>query len=367
MSSQVRDDIVIVFGTTGELIKLFPVIHALENHGIAPQLWCTAQQVEELPMAIESLGILTPVEWMTHGRGGDSLRSKKDVLIWLVHVTLKFTARLRRIRRTSRSGVFIVHGDTMTTAVAAFFGRLGGGRVVHIEAGMRSGDIRNPFPEELSRRFVAKVADINYAPGDIPVSNLNGCRGEVIDTKLNTVVDALRLAQTAGGNDNRSGFGLVSLHRSELYEDREAFQRILETLASHARTHKLVFIDHPVTAERIRELGLDDLLSSPNFERVEKLEYFDFISLLGRASYVVTDSGGLQQECEITGHPCVVHRAVTESTWKLDKNIVLSRLDCAVVERFLENPEKFRASDTGISISPTEVVIADFAARGIIR
>ncbi len=361
-----RTDIVLVFGTTGELIKLYPIIRALEDMGIRPQLWCTAQQIEELPKAIESLGISTPIEWLTHGHRGHSLRSKTDVLHWLGRVSLRLATRFRRIRRTSRTGAFIVHGDTMTTAIAALFGRLGGGRVVHVEAGMRSGDIRNPFPEELSRRFVARVSDINYAPGAVPVGHLNGCRGDVIDTKLNTVVDALLLAQETDPKAQTERFGLVSLHRSELYENESAFREILDVLALHARGNKLVFIDHPVTVERIHELGLDALLSSPNIHRVEKLDYFDFIALLSRASYVVTDSGGLQQECEITGHPCAVHRAVTESNWKLDRNIVLSRLDCNVVAEFLKNPDAYRSSTTSITDSPTDIIISDLTARGII-
>lgn len=357
---------VYVFGTTGELIKIFPMVKAMEELGTPIELWSTSQQIEELPHAIEALGITTKVEWLTKGRRGSSLRSKSDVVAWLVKVSTALVMRARRMRSIRKKGGVVVHGDTMTTAIGAFFARIAGSRVIHVEAGMRSGDIRNPFPEELSRRFVAKVADINYAPGDVPVRNLIGARGDVVDTRLNTIVDALLLAQANRTRDETERFGLVSIHRSELYENEEAFRGILGVLGRHAVAHPLIFIDHPVTAQRMAELGLDSLVDSPNFRRVPKLDYFGFIDLLGKADYVVTDSGGLQQECEITGQPCLVHRAVTESTWKLDKNIVLSRLDNAVLEEFLVDPAKYRHEVAGDLVSPTSIIINDLRTRKLI-
>lgn len=361
-----RTRFIYIFGTTGELIKIFPLIRSMEQMGTPIELWSTSQQIEELPHAIDSLGITTKVEWLTNGRGGSSLRTKSDVLVWLVNISLKLLIRAPRMRSVRKNGGVFVHGDTMTTAIAAFFARMSGSQVIHVEAGMRSGDIRNPFPEELSRRFVAKVADINYAPGEVPVGNLAGARGVVVDTRLNTIVDALLAAQEKRTDDGRERFGLVSIHRSELYENEDAFRGILQVLARHSLDHPLVFIDHPVTAQRMMELGLDDVVDNPNFRRVPKLDYFGFIDLLGRADYVVTDSGGLQQECEITGQPCLVHRAVTESTWKLDKNIVLSRLDTKVLEDFLAEPSRFRHEVAEDLVSPTSIIIDDLRARKLI-
>jgi UDP-N-acetylglucosamine 2-epimerase (non-hydrolysing) len=358
---------IFVFGTTGELIKIFPLITALEKHCVPIELWTTSQQVEELPKAIESLGINTAIEWLTHGRNGSSLRTKKDVLFWLLDICFKLAVRLGRMHKVRKRGGVIVHGDTMTTAIAALFAFISRSRVIHIEAGMRSGDIRNPFPEELSRRFVAKIADLNYAPGAQPVANLIGSKGEVIDTKLNTIVDALMTAKRSHHFSSQEHFGLVSLHRSELYENKIALSAVLDALSNHAINHRLVFIDHPVTVQRIHELELDHLIDVPNIIRLPKLEYFDFVELLSQADYVVTDSGGLQQECEITGTPCLVHRAVTESTWKLDHNIVLSELDVTVLSSFLNNPSEFQREVASELVSPTEIILNDFKHRNFIE
>jgi UDP-N-acetylglucosamine 2-epimerase (non-hydrolysing) len=357
---------VFVFGTTGELIKIFPLVKRLESEGIPIELWCTAQQIEELPSAISSLKIETPTTWLCRGVKGRSLHTKGDVLRWLLTISLAFLGRRKAIRATKKSGALFVHGDTMTTAIGAFFGRLFGGRVVHIEAGMRSGDWRNPFPEELSRRAVAHLSDINYAPGLTAVNNLKNSRGRIVNTQVNTICDALKMAMETVNDATQSGFGLVSVHRSELYENQHEFTRFLECLSEHGKTHELIFIDHPVTAKRITDLGLDKLFIGTLISRVEKLQYFEFIGLLGRAQYVITDSGGLQQECEITGHPCLVHRAVTESLDIARNNIVISRLSIETLRDFLNNPLTFRVPFEPNTPNTTNIMFEDLISHDIL-
>lgn len=361
-----RGSNIFVFGTTGELIKIFPLVRRLEAEEIPIELWCTAQQIEELPSAIDSLHIRTQPKWLCQGVNGHSLHTKLDVLRWLVRVSLALIVRGSAIRSTRHRGAIFVHGDTMTTAIGAFFGRLFGGRVIHIEAGMRSGDWRNPFPEELSRRAVARLSDVNYAPGKTAVSNLENSRGRTVDTFVNTICDALKIAMQSRHEANKSNFGLVSVHRSELYENEEEFSRFLECLTNHGRSNKLVFIDHPVTAKRITDLGLDHLFEETLISRVEKLQYFDFINLLGEAQYVVTDSGGLQQECEITGHPCLVHRAVTESIDRARNNIVLSRLSIQTLQDFLDDPARFQVPFEPNTPDTTDIMYNDLIHHGIL-
>jgi UDP-N-acetylglucosamine 2-epimerase (non-hydrolysing) len=357
---------IFIFGTTGELIKIFPLVRKLESEGIPIELWCTAQQFEELPAAINSLSIQTKPTWLCHGINRHSLHSKSDVLKWMVKTTFALTRRARRIRATKISGAIFVHGDTLTTAVGAFFGRIFGGNVIHIEAGMRSGDWRNPFPEEISRRVVARLSNVNYAPGRTAVSNLVNSRGRTVNTHVNTICDALKIAIQSNNAESSSSFGLVSVHRSELYENQVEFTRFLKCLTQHGKFNEMVFIDHPVTAKRITELGLDSLFDNTLISRVEKLLYSDFISLLSRAQYVVTDSGGLQQECEITGHPCLVHRAVTESLDAARSNIVLSKLEVDVLQNFLANPLKFKVSYEPNTPNTTSIMFDDLTQHGIL-
>ena len=357
---------IFVYGTTGELIKIFPLIRELETLEIPIELWSTAQQIEELPAALESLGIETKTEWMSQGAGGKSLHTKREVLIWLLGVSRAFVQRRKRLRATARQGAIFVHGDTMTTAIAAFYGRLFGGRVIHIEAGMRSGDWRNPFPEELSRRTVARLADINYAPGETAVRNLTKAHGRTVNTHVNTISDALKIALQHSKENQVQQIGLVSVHRSELYENEELFKSFLIELTTHGRENPMVFIDHPVTAKRITDLGMDSFFENTMIRRVAKLQYFEVIQLLANSEYVVTDSGGLQQECEMTGHPCLVHRAVTESVDSARSNIVVSKLDINTLKSFLDNPSSFKLDFSIDTPSTTTIIMNDLKLHNVL-
>ena len=357
---------IFIYGTTGELIKIFPLIQELESSKISLELWSTAQQIEELPSALRSLEIKTTTEWLSQGSGGKSLHTKREVLIWLFRISLAFVQRRKRMRATSGRGAIFVHGDTMTTAIAAFFGHIFGGRVVHIEAGMRSGDWRNPFPEELSRRAVAHFADINYAPGVTAVSNLTKAPGRTVNTYVNTISDALKIALEHSKERESTQTGLVSVHRSELYENEELFKTFLVELTQHGLKNPMVFIDHPVTAKRIGDLGLDSLFLNTKIKRIAKLQYFEFVQLLANSQYVVTDSGGLQQECEMTGHPCLVHRAVTESIDSARSNIVLSKLDINVVKSFLDNPSRFKLGFSIDTPSTTNIIMNDLRSHNVL-
>jgi UDP-N-acetylglucosamine 2-epimerase (non-hydrolysing) len=350
---------IFIFGTTGELIKIFPLLRKLEELKIPVELWSTAQQIEELPAALSSLHIKSTTEWLCNGVKGKSLHTKRDVVRWFGIISIAFLKRFWRLRSTAKQGAIFVHGDTMTTAIAALFGRVSGGRVVHIEAGMRSGDWRNPFPEELSRRAVAHLSSINYAPGETAVNNLRKARGRTVNTQVNTISDALKIALQVIPDDSGVKVGLVSVHRSELYENDLLFKEFLTELTLHGRENAMVFIDHPVTARRITNLGMDKLFQDTRIKRVPKLQYFEFVKLLANSSYVITDSGGLQQECEITGHPCLVHRAVTESVDLARSNIVLSKLNIETLRLFLENPQRFALEFSGDIPSATELIYTD--------
>ena len=214
----------------------------------------------------------------------------------------------------------------------------------HIEAGMRSGRWRDPFPEEIIRRATSQVATIHFAPGETAVANLRAARvrGSIVNTFENTIRDSLDLAAaTAPVDGPGEGFGLVSIHPFELLERPERLRPIVELLSDVARRQPMQFVDHPVTAEAVRAAGLDGMFHD-GFRRIPRQRYFSFIALLQRSRSLVTDSGGSQEECAYLGLPCLVHRAVTEHATGLDGSVKLSRLDLDVVRTFLEEPDHWR-------------------------
>jgi UDP-N-acetylglucosamine 2-epimerase (non-hydrolysing) len=360
--------ICVVYGTTGELIKLAPVLVRLRERGHEYVSATTAQQVEQIPALLEQLELPEPDLWLARGAGGRDLRTTSDVPRWLATVVSGFARHGRGLRHALREGpgrpLVLVHGDTMTTVFGATMGRLMRTDVAHVEGGLRSYDWRNPFPEELNRRAASMLARIHYAPGSWAASNLN--RGTIVDTGSNTIRDSLALVP-----DDfplpvavpESPFGVVSIHRYELLEDEDLVRRTMELLAEQAGRTPLLFVDHPVTNAALRKYGLSGAFDDERFVPIPRLTFFPFIALLRRSSYLFTDSGGSQEECYYLDHPCLVHRMKTERKEGLDENVVLSRFDFDVAADFLADPGRYRRRTALEDTSPSDVILADLEQR----
>jgi UDP-N-acetylglucosamine 2-epimerase (non-hydrolysing) len=362
----------VVYGTTGELIKLAPLLVRLAERGQPPLTLTTAQQVEQIPAFLEDFDLPAPDVWLARGARGRDLERRADVPAWaatVVRSALRERGQLgRRLRADGRPPALIVHGDTMTTVLGALLGRALRVPVAHVEAGMRSGNLRDPFPEELNRRAAARLVRVNFAPGAGPVANLRAerVRGRIVDTVQNTIRDAIDLAGDASDAAVAlpdEPFGVVSLHRNELLDRPDALRAVLELLHAHSRHQPLLFVDHSVTAAALGAHGLDGLFDA-RFRRIPRLRYFPFIALLRRSRFLVTDSGGCQEECAFLGHPCLIHRAVSEHATGLDTCVVLSRLDLVVVERFLADPERLRVAPPEPEARPTEIILSELERMG---
>ncbi len=366
----------VVYGTTGELIKLAPVLRRLEERGVPVLGMCTGQQAQQIGPMLSDFGLQAPDYWLARGHRGADLERPRHIPGWLASVAGRFARRRGEIGLRLRGDgrpLMIVHGDTFTTIIGAALGRLMRVPVAHIEAGMRSGDWRTPFPEELNRRATAKLATIHFAPGARAVANLRGegARGEIIDTGYNTIADNLRdipAALPPGIDVPTEPFGLVSLHRFELIESREALGAILNVLRDSAQQGtRLLFVDHPTTAAAVDSAGFAHLFDSERFVRIPRQRYFHFLALLKASSFLVTDSGGSQEECAFIGLPCLIHRAVTEHETGLDGSVVLSRMDLEVVRDFLADPGRLRTDSAPPSESPSERVVALLEERGFLE
>lgn len=365
---------IVVYGTTGELIKLAPLLMALERRGTPATTACTGQQPEQIPVMLRDFGLRQPDVWLARGARGRDLTRPGEIPRWLADVGRGFVRARRALRSAAREAprpLVVVHGDTFTTVLGAAIGRLVRSPVAHLEGGLRSGDWRNPFPEELNRRITSRIATVHYAPGAWAAGNLRRAplvRGRIVDTGGNTIRDSLEMAARAEPAlaVPEEPFGLVSLHRFELLNDRPAFRAILDVLRDASRRVPMMFIDHPVTAEAIDGAGLGPLFDD-RLRRVPRQRYFPFLALLRRSTFLVTDSGGSQEECAQLGHPCLIHRAVTERRDGLEQGgpVVLSGLSLDVVRRFLDGPWT-PAPPPGAATSPTAVIMSDLERAGFL-
>lgn len=306
-----------VFGTRPEAIKMAPVVKALDaTDGIDAAVCVTAQHRSMLDQVLDLFDIKPDYDLNIMKQGQD-----------LSHITSSVLINLGSVLDTFKPDRILVHGDTTTTlaaSLAAFYRHI---PVGHVEAGLRTGDLQAPWPEEMNRRVADILSDLYFAPTRTSADNLlqEGIRESDILITGNTVIDALfdvrdkletnaHLAETMEKQfsflepDRR--MILVTGHRRENFG--EGFQRICEALSALGSRQDIdiVYPVHlnPNVQEPVKRL----LGDKSNVHLIEPLEYLPFIYLMTRSHMVITDSGGIQEEAPSLGKPVLVMRDVTE-------------------------------------------------------
>ena len=311
-----------VFGTRPEAIKMAPLVLELTRREELQSIVCvTAQHREMLDGVMESFGIQAEHD-LDIMRPGQSLES----------VTARVLEGMGEVLRIERPDLVLVHGDTTTTfagALAAFYAKI---PVGHVEAGLRTFDRYSPFPEELNRLMVARLANYHFAPTRLNAENL---KREGIDTGVfvtgNTVVDAMRYTISEDGEFKTpelqaidfEGRRVVAMtcHRRENYgEPMENIFTAVRRLAQEFPEALFVYPVHPAPA--VRETAERMLTGVDNIELIEPLEATEMHRLLARCYMVMTDSGGLQEEAPAVGKPVLVLRGETERPEAVDAGCV---------------------------------------------
>ena len=308
--------VAVVFGTRPEAIKLFPVIHALRARDhVDVRVIVTAQHRGLLDQVLEIAGIKPDVDLdvMTPNQTLDGL-------------TAKLIVDLGQAFDAEKPDRIVVHGDTLTTMVASLAAYYRKIPVAHVEAGLRSGDIYHPWPEEVNRRVVACVADMNFAPTRTAADALlrENRDAASIHVTGNTVIDALlatreRIAAmpalAAGLDELAERFAgkriiAVTSHRRENFGGgMEAIARSIADIAARPDI-AVIFPVHP--NPNVRPIMEGVLGGLPNVAMIEPLDYPHFVRLLDLCHLVLTDSGGVQEEAPSLGKPVLVMRETTE-------------------------------------------------------
>ncbi|USU05192.1 UDP-N-acetylglucosamine 2-epimerase (non-hydrolyzing) [Sphingomonadaceae bacterium OTU29LAMAA1] len=315
MTAQRRRKVLIVFGTRPEAIKLFPVIRALEaTDGIDVVSCVTAQHRGLLDQVLDIAGLKPDIDL-------DLMESGQS----LDRLTARLLTGLGEVMDRVAPDRVIVQGDTATAmvgALAAYYRKI---PVGHVEAGLRSGNIYHPWPEEVNRRIVAPIADLHFAPTDTAAAALareNVTTG--VHVTGNTVIDALHWTRDRinAAHDLSSGLDelaarfagkriiLVTTHRRENFGDGMA--AIARAIARIARRDDIAIL-FPMHPNPNVGAVMDDLLGTPdNVARIAPLDYPHFIRALEMCDLALTDSGGVQEEAPALGKPVLVMRDTTE-------------------------------------------------------
>lgn len=344
-------------GTQAGIIKISPVIKEFERRGIPFRFICSGQHgtFGIIKQLIERFGLPEP-EYLCKWKG--FVASIPSVVVW---VSIKMLPNL--IRKNPKNAVMIVQGDSMTTLVGALWAKLFRCKLVHIEAGMRSFNFFNPFPEEFVRVFVDKLADVIFASSETAYQNLSRyhSKKKVVNMGANTLMDTVKLSLRIGYDSfsiPKKPYAVVTLHRYETISNQKRFRkamRIIELVASRIRT---LFFMHETMRRRIVKYG-----RVRNFEAYPFLEYPNFINLVANSEFVVTDSGGLQEECYYLGKPCLVLRDVTEHKEGIGENICLCGFSYMTALRFLDGLNQYVSTPIELSENPSEI-IADVLVNG---
>jgi UDP-N-acetylglucosamine 2-epimerase (non-hydrolysing) len=296
----------LVLGTRPEAIKLAPVARAMATGTqFEPLVVTTGQHREMLHQMLDLLGVDVRVSL-------DVMRSRQE----LSDLTARLVADLGEVMREQRPDLVVVQGDTTTAlagALAAFYEKM---PVAHVEAGLRTGVIDNPFPEELNRSLIGRIARWHFAPTPRAARHLTdeGVPQEQVFTTGNTVIDNLLwvLAEGTGNSAFRTGARriLVTLHRRENQGERmRGMGRALRRLAGRGDV-EIVLPLHKSPA--VREALLPELEGHQGISLVEPLGYVDFAATLAECDLVLTDSGGIQEEAPSLSKPALVLRTTTE-------------------------------------------------------
>ncbi len=317
-----------IFGTRPEAIKMAPIIKQLESDARFNSKLCVTGQHQQMLDSVLNLYQILP-DFNLH-----VMTKNQD----LGHLTANILTGLADVFKQYKPDLVLVHGDTTTTlaaSISAYYHRI---PVAHVEAGLRTGDINLPWPEEANRKLVGALATLHFAPTNGSRQNLlrEGVAPENIHVTGNTVIDALydmihkiekhpdlnhTLAQQFDFLSPARKVILVTGHRRESFGD--GFERICQALAIIARQFPHVDIVYPVHLNpRVQQPVKARLSGIDNIYLIEPVDYLPFVYLMKSAYLILTDSGGIQEEAPSLGKPLLVMRDKTERPEALEAGTV---------------------------------------------
>lgn len=350
--------ILVIIGTKAQFIKMAPVLNEFDRQGIEYKLVYTGQHSETFDALEKAFGTRPADDVMVPSFEADT---KLSFASWTARFWIHAIARIIR-GRWRGAKLCLVHGDTASTLFGAIAARLAGIKVGHVEAGLRSPKLFDPFPEELIRRCLSRITSVHYAPDELAVRNLQGVRGKIVNTSGNTLRDAL-IASLAAIPDRPQhggfgGYGVVSIHRNENLSSQEDFNALMECVIDAASVLPMKFVLHPATRAKINSTGwFQRLAATPGLQLMERVDYPNFVRLLVGSCLLMTDGGSNQEEAAMLGLPTLLLRRNTERADGLGDGVELSNLDRNAIGQFVRRlaGRTWRIRDIS-STSPSRII-----------
>ena len=335
-------------GTKAQFIKMIPVAWELEARGLPYRLINTGQHESISSDLRKQYGIRDPDHSLGDKRSDVNTLGRG--MVWLGSNLARYAVRGRRTRRLlfgDVDGVVLVHGDTASTLLTTLIAKRAGQKVMHIEAGLRSWRLLNPFPEELVRILVMRMADYLIAPSSQAYGNLSvmGLAGHSWPVGGNTGMDIVGadLKRGPGHSDgDRQPYCVATIHRMETLYNRSRLKTVVDAILKARETLPVVFIQHGPTARRLVAYKLLEKLERARVRQTGLIDHAGFVRLLNGAEFVLTDGGSVQEEASYLGVPCLLMRMATERPDGLGENVVLSEMIAERIEAFIANYQQYR-------------------------
>lgn len=358
-----RDDkyIYIFIGTEAELIKLFPIILLLKKNNISYKIISSGQN-DILNSNILKIVNDGKVDIIL----SDSKKIKKSVyglLSWFIKTYLKSIKILKKSENLKES-ILILHGDTVSTVMGALLGNKFKMNIAHVEAGYRSYDFFNPFPEEIDRVLTSKYARLHFAPSQLAYDNLKKIKGQKYNTQYNTIIDSMRYSNNINIQPDvikrisNNKYFVFIMHRQENLANKELVKSVINKIMEISINIKCVFILHEPTEIKLKNYNLLRLLKENNsIITTPRLEYFEFMKLIEKSEFVITDGGSNQQELFYMGKPCLILRKKTEQSEGIGGNAILYNKNINMIKEFSLNYYNYKSAGADSSISPSEMIV----------
>lgn len=358
-----KGKVIFFIGTEAEFIKLFPVIIECQEQGKECHIIASGQNDLKKSRILDFINLNG--KFIELSKEESITKSAVGLFTWFFRT--KQSAVNRILQDFSREELvnipMVVHGDTVSTLMGALIGKSLKMEVCHVEAGLRSHHLLNPFPEEIDRLLTSRVARVHFAPGKEPVNNLMNAKGNVIDTKYNTILDSLMLSKsmpivTSGLEEilDEDYFVFV-MHRQENLMNKDFVKQVVERIIEQSKKRKCVLILHKITENTFDKLGiLEGLKQDSNFILLPRVDYFDFMKLLNASQFVITDGGSNQEELYYMGKPCLIMRKTTERQEGLGKNARLYDGEIGAIKTFAADYESFRIDSLIGTESPSKMI-----------
>ena len=303
--------VMVVFGTRPEAIKMAPLVLELQKHSdsIETIAVVTAQHRQMLDQVLETFSIEPHYDLDIMGKNQS-----------LLDITGKILEKFDPVVKQELPDIILVHGDTTTTFAASLVAFYNQVRIGHVEAGLRTFDKYSPFPEEMNRQMTDSLADLYFAPTSESKENLlkeNHPESAIVITG-NTAIDALKLTvqsdyyhEVLDQLDPDKKLVLVTMHRRE--NQGQPMRNVFAALREMVDLHQEIEVVYPVhLSPAVQEAANDILAGHDRIHLIEPLDVLDFHNLASRSYFIMTDSGGVQEEAPSLGKPVLVLRDTTE-------------------------------------------------------